>query len=91
MLDSAARCDDPAAEALDLAIAETEDANRAVWDGVGRVERIVPIALADGQAPTGTRVSTEHRIARSTLQDVLGRLLSAEREGSSRAMNSDAT
>jgi hypothetical protein len=39
----------------------------------------VLLALADGQAPTGTRVADEHRIARSTLQDALERLLADER------------
>jgi hypothetical protein len=51
----------------------------ATWrpsDSLGRVERIV---LADGLAPTGSRVAAEHRIARSTLQDALGRLLADER------------
>ncbi len=75
VLDRKERSEDPAAEALDLAIAETSDAHQAVWDGIGRVERVVLIALADGQAPTGSRLSTEHRIPRSTLQDALERLV----------------
>jgi len=37
------------------------------------------LALADGQAPTGSRVAGEHRVARSTLQDALERLLADER------------
>ncbi len=78
VLDSNERSEDPAAEALDLAIAETSDAQQAVWDATGRVERVVLIALADGQAPTGSRISTEHRIPRSTLQDALERLVSEE-------------
>jgi hypothetical protein len=68
-----------ATAAIDLALAETRDAHQAVWDGLGRVERIVLLALADGQAPTGSRVADEHRIARSTLQDALQRLLADER------------
>lgn len=78
VLDSEASSHDPAADALDLAITETSDAHQAVLDGIGRVERIVLVALADGQAPTGTRVSREHRIPRSTLQDALDRLLADE-------------
>jgi hypothetical protein len=78
-LDSDERPDDPAAAALDLALAETTDAQQAVWDGLGRVERIVLVAIADGQAPTGTRVATDHRIARSTLHDALDRLMADER------------
>jgi hypothetical protein len=79
LLDSDDQIDDPAAAALDHAIAETSDAHQAVWDGIGRVERVVLVALADGQAPTGSRIASEHRIARSTLQDALDRLLSDER------------
>ncbi len=71
--------EDPAAAAVDLALAETRDAHQAVWDGLGRVERIVLIALADGQAPTGSRMAAEHRVARSTLQDALERLVADER------------
>lgn len=79
LLDDDAATDDPASAALDRAIAETSDAHQAVWDGIGRVERVVLISLADGQAPTGSRVAAEHRIARSTLQDALDRLISDER------------
>jgi hypothetical protein len=79
VLDSDADNEDIAATALDLAIAETSDAHQAVWDGIGRVERIVLVALADGQATTGSRVASEHRIARSTLQDALDRLIADER------------
>jgi hypothetical protein len=71
--------DDAALAAIDLALAETRDAHQAVWDGIGRVERVVLLAVADGQAPTGTRVAEDHRIARSTLQDALERLLADER------------
>lgn len=78
VLDSDESIEDPVAKAVDLAIAETSDAHQAGWDGISRVERIVLIALADGQAPTGSRVASEHRIARSTLQDALDRLLSDE-------------
>jgi len=85
VLDSPARPEDPALPedpafaAIDLALAETRDAHQAVWDGLGRVERIVLMALADGQAPTGTRVASEHRVARSTIQDALERLVADER------------
>jgi hypothetical protein len=71
--------DDPTGAAIDLGLAETRDAHQAIWDAISRVERIVLLALADGQAPTGSRVADEHRIARSTLQDALERLLADER------------
>ena len=71
--------DDLAAAAIDLALAETRDAQQALWDGLGRVERIVLMALADGQAVTGNGVAGEHRVARSTLREALERLLGDER------------
>lgn len=79
VLDGAPQTEDPFGVALDLALEETNDAHQAVWDGLGRVERVVLVALADGQAPTGSRIGSEHRIARSTLQDALDRLLADER------------
>jgi uncharacterized protein len=79
LLDDKNATEDPASTALDPAMTETSDAHQAVWDGVGRVERVVLVALADGQAPTGSRIAAEHRIARSTLQDALDRLISDER------------
>jgi hypothetical protein len=79
LLDQPEPPDDPAAAAVDLGLAETRDAHQAVWDNLGRVERIVLLALADRQAPTGSRVADEHRIARSTLQDALERLVADER------------
>jgi hypothetical protein len=71
--------DDPAAAAIELALAETRDAQQALWDGLGRVERIVLMALADGQPVSGSVVAGEHRVARSTLREALERLLADER------------
>ncbi|HEY2258364.1 MAG TPA: hypothetical protein VGH45_01550 [Solirubrobacteraceae bacterium] len=79
LLDGPSPPEDLAATAIDLGLAETRDAHQAVWDGLGRVERIVLLTLADGHAPTGSRVANEHRIARSTIQDALERLLADER------------
>jgi len=69
------RTDDPAAEAVERALRETRDAHQAAWDGISRNERLVLLALGDGQAPTGSIVASEHRVARSTLQQALDRLL----------------
>jgi hypothetical protein len=69
----------PAPAALDLALAETRDAHQALWDGLNRNERLVLLAVGDGQAPTGSVVASEHRVARSTLQEALERLLADER------------
>ena len=80
LLDEGAEQDDVALAAVLRALAETRDAHQALWDSLSRIERIVCITLADGRAPTGSLVSTEHRVARSTLQDALDRLLADERQ-----------
>jgi hypothetical protein len=80
LLDAGDGLDEPALEAIDRALNETRDAHQALWDALPRSERIVCIALADGQAPTGSRVAEEHRVARSTLQDSLERLLADGRQ-----------
>lgn len=71
---------DPAPAALELALAETRDSHQAVWDGLNRNERLVLLALGDGQAPTGSVFADEHRVARSTLQEALERLVADERQ-----------
>jgi len=76
---SAGERENLAAAAIELALAETRDAQQALWDGLGRVERIVLMALADGQPVTGNAVAGEHRVARSTLREALERLLADER------------
>lgn len=78
LLDAGGKLDDPAAAALDRALTESQDAHQAVWDGLGRTERLVLLSLADGQAPTGVRVADDHRVARSTLQGALDRLIADE-------------
>jgi len=78
VLDAGAGDADPAERALDLALAETRDAHEAVWDSLDRAERIVVLALADGAAPTGSRVAADHRVTRSTLQRAVERLVSSE-------------
>jgi uncharacterized protein len=69
---------DPAGVALDRALAETADVQRTVWDALPRSERAVVTALADGDAPTGSRTSELHHIPRGTLQKALERLAAAE-------------
>jgi uncharacterized protein len=80
IVDAGEQVDDPMLDAIERGLRETRDAHQALWDSLPRIERIVCIALADGQAPTGTRVADEHRVPRSTLQDALERLLSDGRE-----------
>lgn len=69
---------DPPATALERALAETDDVQRTVWEALGRSERVVVGALAEGLAPTGSRVARSHSISRSALQKALERLASAE-------------
>jgi len=75
LLDADESVDDPTLETIERGLRETGDAHQALWDALQRIERIVCLALADGQAPTGSRVADEHRVARSTLQDALERLV----------------
>lgn len=79
LLDEQADHPDPAPAVLGLALAETRDAHQALWDGLSRNERLVLLAVGDGQAPTGSLLASEHRVARSTLQETLKRLLDDER------------
>jgi uncharacterized protein len=80
LLDGEESVDDPALEVIERALRETRDAHQALWDALPRVERIVCLALADGEAPTGARVAEDHRVARSTLQGAVDRLLSDGRQ-----------
>jgi uncharacterized protein len=79
LLEGDERPDDLAAAAVGLALEETRDAHQALWDSLDRNERLVLLAIGDGQAPTGSVVASEHRIARSTLQQALERLLADQR------------
>ena len=79
VLDQDKKVERPAAVAVDLALTEAADALQAQWDGFDRNERVVLMALSDGQAPTGSIVAREHRIPRSTLRQALDRLLADQR------------
>ena len=69
---------DLAALALELALAETADVHRTVWDSLSRADRAVLATLADGLAPTGTRAAKLHSTPRATMQKALDRLAAAE-------------
>lgn len=69
---------DLAALALELALAETADVHRTVWDSLSRADRAVLATLADGLAPTGTRAAKLHSTPRATMQKALDRLVAAE-------------
>jgi hypothetical protein len=78
-VDGSIEPENAATGAIAWAMAEARDAHQAIWDSFGRVERIMLVALADGQAAVGSRVAAEHRSARSTLQGALERLFADER------------
>jgi hypothetical protein len=65
----------PLDAALDATLREVADALSATWDGFGRLEQVLLTALAEGQAPTGTRVAEEHRLPRSSLANALRRMV----------------
>jgi hypothetical protein len=79
LLDQGEEGDDPAVASIDVALKETRDAHQALWDPLGRNERVVLMALSDGHSPAGRTLANEHRIARSTLQATLDRLLADQR------------
>lgn len=51
------------------------DAHQAVWDALGRLERLVVLAVA---RQSGSRLADEHRVARSSLHEMLTRLVGEE-------------
>lgn len=80
LLDGPAPPDELALAAVDAALLESRDAHQALWDALPRLDRIVLLALADGRAPTGTRLAGDHRVARSTLQHTVERLVADGRQ-----------
>jgi len=70
--------EDLAARAVDLALAEITDAHQAAWEALGRAERSVLVALADGMSATGQRAAREHATSRSSMQRALDRLAAEE-------------
>jgi hypothetical protein len=79
LLDRDEAGDDPAAAAIGAALEETRDAHQALWDPLGRNERVVLMALCDGRSPVGRTIADEHRIPRSTLQATVDRLVADQR------------
>lgn len=63
-----------AGEVIDIAVKETAAAHQALWQQLGRSERVVLGAVADGIAPTNETLAAEHQVARTTLNDAAERL-----------------
>ena len=63
-----------AEEVLEGALERTQPAHAALWAQLGRTERVVLAAVADGIAPTSRALADEHRVARGTLDAAAERL-----------------
>jgi hypothetical protein len=49
-------------------------AHQALWEELGRSDRALLAAVADGIAPTSRALATEHGVGRRTLDAAAGRL-----------------
>jgi len=56
------------------ALAMTNEAHQAVWDGLSSGKKAVLAALADGESPTGTITARRFETSRATLQSALREL-----------------
>ncbi len=56
------------------AVRRTEPAHRALWEQLGRSDRVLLAAVADGVAPTSRALAAEHGLARGTLDAAARRL-----------------
>lgn len=63
-----------AATVLAAAIERTQPAHQALWDQLGRSDRVLLAAVADGMAPTSRALAREHGVARRTLDAAARRL-----------------
>jgi uncharacterized protein len=63
-----------AADVIADALARTAPAHQALWQTLGRSERVVLAAVADGIAPTSRALASEHKLGRRTLDAAATRL-----------------
>jgi hypothetical protein len=81
LADRLAAGEEPTAEVgarvVDDALERTRPAHNALWQGLGRTERVVLAATADGIAPTSRALASEHGLGRQTLDAAAGRLADA--------------
>jgi uncharacterized protein len=63
-----------AAEVVEDALVRTQPAHQALWQQLGRSERVVLAAVADGIPPTSRALAAEHQLARGTLDAAAARL-----------------
>ncbi len=60
-----------AEEILELALTQTQEAHRAVWDSLSAGKKAVLAALSDGVPPTGSRASERSGLTRAALQSAV--------------------
>ena len=60
---------------VDDALERTVPAHQALWGQLGRSERVVLAAAADGIAPASRALAAEHAVARRTLSVAADRLV----------------
>jgi uncharacterized protein len=63
-----------AAEVVDDALERTQPAYQALWGQLGRSDRVLLAAVADGIPPTSRALAAEHRVGRRTLDAAATRL-----------------
>ena len=63
-----------ASEVVADALVRTQPAHQALWQQLGRSERVVLAAVADGTPPTSRALADEHQLARGTLDAAAARL-----------------
>jgi hypothetical protein len=63
-----------AARVIDDALERTRPAHQALWQALGRTERVVLAATADGIAPASRSLASEHGLGRQTLDAAATRL-----------------
>jgi hypothetical protein len=63
-----------ASEVIEDALARTQPSHQALWQQLGRSERVLLAAVADGTPPTSRALAAEHRLARRTLDAAAARL-----------------
>jgi hypothetical protein len=63
-----------AAAVIDDALLRTEPAHQALWGQLGRTDRVLLAAVADGIAPTSRVLAAEHNLARRSLTSAAQRL-----------------
>jgi len=59
---------------LSAALAQTNEAHQAVWDGLSSGKKAVLAAVAAGASPTGSRTAAAAGLSRATLQSALNDL-----------------